>query len=109
MLLHRFIYEYYIEEIPEDLIIRHTCDNVLCINPKHLKTGTLKDNARDMVVRGRASTGERNGFSKLTDNEVDEIRDLYRLKIFNQTELGNTYGVSQRHISNIVRHINRST
>lgn len=34
-------------------VVRHTCDNSLCINPGHLIKGSLSDNARDCVKRGR--------------------------------------------------------
>jgi hypothetical protein len=35
-------------------LIRHTCDNPKCCNPRHLLVGTKLDNYRDMVERGRA-------------------------------------------------------
>jgi hypothetical protein len=34
-------------------IILHSCDNPTCCNPKHLSVGTPKDNAMDMVAKGR--------------------------------------------------------
>lgn len=52
---HRLAYELYSgAEIPRGLVIRHTCDNPLCINPSHLLLGTMKDNHDDMVSRNRA-------------------------------------------------------
>lgn len=105
--LHRFMYEYFVGNIPEGMVVRHTCDNVLCVNPEHLLLGTQKENMADMVERGRSLKGEKNAQSKLRDSEVLEIRDLYQNKYFNQTELGDMYNVSQRHISNIVRNIGR--
>lgn len=55
------------KEIPEWLVIRHSCDVPDCINPLHLKLGTQGDNVRDMVERGRQAKGEKNGNSTISD------------------------------------------
>lgn len=39
--------------IPDGLIICHTCDNSMCVNPDHLYAGTHKDNFEDAVQRER--------------------------------------------------------
>lgn len=57
---HRLAYEVWNGPIPEGLLVRHTCDNTLCINPQHLLTGTPKDNTRDMIERGRGAWQKRN-------------------------------------------------
>jgi len=33
--------------------VLHQCDNKLCCNPRHLRAGTLKENAQDDVARRR--------------------------------------------------------
>ncbi len=54
----------------------HSCDNPPCVNPRHLRWGTHRDNADDMLRRGRANSprGEQHGSAKLTEDQVRYIR-----------------------------------
>lgn len=64
--------------IPDDLVVMHTCDTPLCVNPNHLRLGTRGDNMRDMVAKGRnvAPVGEACGASRLTNERVLKIFEL---------------------------------
>lgn len=54
ILAHRYAWEMENRtEVPEGMLVRHECDNSLCINPGHLVLGTQRDNAMDAVKRGR--------------------------------------------------------
>lgn len=78
------MYEKYKGEIPDGLLIRHTCDNRICINPAHLLIGTVADNMKDCIERGRHVILRINrkgnvanlkcGPQKLTAENVVEIR-----------------------------------
>lgn len=63
------------------LVVRHTCDVKLCVNPKHLVIGTQKDNVRDMDVRGRRVNnprrGEQHPNAKLTRETVLAARSAH--------------------------------
>jgi hypothetical protein len=74
----RWVYTLKNGEIPLNLIIRHTCDNRLCINPEHLIAGTQKENAQDRVQRNRNrnQSGENNNMNKLSELQVKEILNL---------------------------------
>ena len=50
--LHRYMYAVYHRPplTPNDVIM-HTCDNRLCINPKHLKKGTIQTNNLDRDIK----------------------------------------------------------
>jgi hypothetical protein len=52
--MHRKIYEVTKGPIPAGHDVCHACDVRHCINPKHLWTGTRKENMRDCSNKGRA-------------------------------------------------------
>lgn len=49
-------------DLPKSIVVRHSCDNGMCVRPEHLLTGTHKDNSQDAVKRGRLRPG---GFPRL--------------------------------------------
>lgn len=55
-------------------IVIHSCDNPSCCNPKHLSYGTNADNVSDKIAKNRHAKGETQGHSKLTEEQVAEIR-----------------------------------
>lgn len=103
---HRVAYEIAFGLIPAGLFVIHSCDNPSCCNPAHLRVGTPRDNARDMVSRGRQARGERNGQSKLSISDVLKIRRLVKVDGVSQTEAASTFGVTQQHVSLIVNGVN---
>lgn len=50
---HRVSYEMFNGPIPPGLVVMHSCDEKLCINPAHLSVGTKSENSRDMTRKGR--------------------------------------------------------
>lgn len=97
-LLHRVSYQ--IEnniDIKSTDIILHKCDNKCCINPLHLVLGTHQDNVNDRVTKKRSAVGERNGRSKLTKDQVLEIRN----SSLNNAELSRKFQVDRKLIRQI--------
>lgn len=67
--ISRYLYTLSYGVIPDGLVIRHKCDNPLCINIEHLELGTQRDNIQDCIIRKR-----RVGNCKLTNEQIEEIR-----------------------------------
>ncbi len=96
---HRIAYELASGPIPEGLILRHSCDNSLCCNPRHLTPGTFADNSRDCVERGRIAHGEKHGRAKINTEQALYIRrNPDKLK---GVELASRFGISESTVSYI--------
>ena len=70
---HRFAWMLANGEIPKGLCVLHECDVPLCVNPNHLFIGTVLDNNRDAMRKGRVTRGEDVNTAKLTEDKVREI------------------------------------
>lgn len=105
--VHRYSYILHKGEIAEGLVVRHTCDVSNCVNPDHLLVGTHQDNMNDKMERNRQAKGEICGSSKLTEDDVREIR-IFRVFGFTYYELGNMYNVHYSTIAKIITGINWS-
>lgn len=101
---HRVAWELAYGTPPGDLHVRHRCDNPPCQNPDHLELGTHLENMQDMVARKRyhVVVGSKHGKSKITEDDVREMRALYSSGL-TQKALAKAYGVTQANVSLIVR------
>jgi DNA-binding transcriptional regulator YiaG len=110
---HRYSYQRFVGEIPVGMFVCHRCDNPSCVNPYHLFLGTHQDNTDDKVRKNRQAKGKKlaeaqyenrpkgelNGNSKLSQDEVNQIRSLN----MSQRKIAKIFGVSQPLISKIKR------
>jgi len=126
---HRIAWELTNGEIPHKLMVLHRCDNPSCVRPDHLFVGTAADNSADMVEKGRAARGDRHGLrlhpqsapagdrngsrtkpeclkrgeqnpaSKLTVEQVREIKRTYKK---GKHGFAKKYGVSKESILAII-------
>ena len=92
-------------DLPPEIQTRHICNVRACVNPAHLTFGSQADNMRDRNEAGRQARlkGVDNGMSKLTEEQVIEIRRRYADGGVFQRELGDEFGVSQQLIGYIVQ------
>jgi hypothetical protein len=99
---HRVAYALTYGSIPEGRMVCHHCDVRLCVRPDHLYLGDVRDNARDMMKRGRSLAGERATRPKLTDACVIEIRRVFAAGGITQRQLAVQYGVHPSIISEVI-------
>ena len=108
---NRFSYELHKGEIPEGMVVRHTCDVTWCVNPDHLVLGTQYDNVQDTVNRGRLNCrkGESNGRAKLSNEDVLFIKNAPAWNRegtgFSHNKLAEMFSVSKGTIEQIRRGI----
>jgi len=96
---HRAAYQHVHGPLTSAEYVLHSCDTPACCRPGHLFLGDAKANAEDAMRKGRHSRGERNGQSKLTEENVRAIRADDRT----QWEIARSFGVYQGVISSIKR------
>lgn len=77
----------------------HSCGNQRCVNPRHLRWKSTRENNRERLVHGTLPRGEKNWAAKLTDAQVVAIKNDQR----RQVEIAASYGCSQTHVSRIKR------
>ncbi len=82
---------------PGKLFVCHKCDNRRCVNPSHLFLGTQVDNMTDASEKRRINHGEDRPQSKLTEENVREIRRL-RQSGMGWLKLAKKFGVNQSNI-----------
>ena len=111
ILAHRLSYELAYGMILPTVFCLHRCDTPACVNPAHLYLGTQSDNGRDVSERKRTGyhrhpesypVGEKVWSSRLTEDQIREIRRLHDIEKWSQGRIGRYIGIAQSSISKIV-------
>lgn len=95
---HRYSYIFHYGHVEQKFFICHSCDNPICVNPKHLFKATPKENTQDMYKKCRQKRPEK--YKRLCKDQIIEIRNLIQQKI-KSVEIAKKYDVSVITISRI--------
>lgn len=92
--VHRWVNKLFTGKDNTGYVVRHTCDNIRCINPEHLITGTNLDNIQDRDERGRT-------YKVITKEVVFKVKTLLNTKILSHREIADIVGIDIRRVSDI--------
>ena len=102
---HRFSYEYFYGQITTGLLVLHSCDNPSCVNPNHLSEGTILDNAKDRIERGRQVDlrGGRSGTAVYSDKDIVELLEgIISRKFQLRSDVLQYYDMTENVLANIL-------
>jgi hypothetical protein len=102
-LAHRLAWKFFRGEIAPGLVVCHKCDVRGCVNPEHLFLGTMMDNVKDMMEKGRSLHGEKHRSAKLTAEQVRRIKTMLAEDLLRVSDIAREYGVTHRTIACIAR------
>lgn len=99
---HRTSYELFVGKIDDGMFVLHSCDNTKCVNPKHLHLGSHSDNMREASERNRMAKGSANKNSKLSEDDVREIKMMVMNKSHSYSQISSIYGIGRSTVKDIV-------
>src|SRR5690606_14696952 len=98
---HRFAFIRAFGQPPPGTILRHRCNNKMCVNPDHLEAGTHLQNMADRKAAGGYAEGEQSPMAKLTEAQVLEIRQLSADGV-GSAKIAKRFGVVKMTVRNIL-------
>ena len=98
--IHKLVAKAFIPNPDRLPVIRHLDNNSTNNQVANLAWGTHKQNTQDAVAAGRTASGARHGSSKLSQEDVDNIRKL-RAQGITTVQIAKLYNISRSHVSGI--------
>lgn len=103
---HRMVLKLKTKENGLNLVACHDpiiCNNRACVNPRHLRWGTIQENIADRDLIGTTVKGEAHHSAKLKEEDISEIRRRYDSGE-KMAPLAREFGVSDVAIGKVVKY-----
>lgn len=95
------------QPVPLGQLVMHKCDCRMCVNPEHLKLGTVSQNMLDAHKDGRGedfkSQGEQHYNAKLTEEIVKMLRVEYAAGGISGRKLAEKYGFTYSCVKSVLQ------
>lgn len=110
-LTHRVVFVLHHNRLPDLATpwVLHHCDVPACIAEDHLYEGTMEENTRDKMERGRAVinpsaiSATRRANSSLSEQDVADIRNQHASGKYTQRALAKHYQISPAYVNMIIK------
>jgi len=93
--------------VPICQLVMHKCDCRMCVNPEHLKLGTVSQNMLDAHKEGRGedfkSQGEQHYNAKLTEEIVRALRHEYESTQISGRALAEKHGLNYSCVKSVLQ------
>jgi hypothetical protein len=99
---HIISYELHYGKVPEGMFVLHVCDNPPCVRPEHLFLGTKKDNAVDMVQKGRNYVPQA---GKITAEVKKKAIHLVTVEGVSKREAARRCGVTDTTVRRLIKNV----
>ena len=100
---HRMAYILYYGEIPNGMLVCHSCDNKSCCNPHHLFIGTDRDNRWDAVRKsGRIQDRSDNAYRR-------HVLDMYKTRCYSAENISNILGIDTSFVESVIMSLSDMT
>lgn len=101
-LVHRLVLFHFDRAPKQGEECRHKDGNKLNNNILNLEWGTHKENIKDRTKHGKAAIGVKNGMAKLTEEQVKDIRQMYKTGRYTHRDLSTLFNINRKGIYQIL-------
>ncbi len=101
--IHKIVLETFVGPCPEGMECSHKDDVKSNNRISNLEWNTHIENCKTRKQNGHGSEGTKNGMSKLSEKQIEEIIKLNNSKKYTQKQIASKYNISHKYIWGLVK------